>query len=103
MTSRGLEDARLTNDTGQLDTMKDHTKKEPLDSMPGMLTATTRRSGSTSAQHGGSRSKAETAEGNHRAAPVDPDALFEQVLDRANQSGSDCTTGTSPNRKEGAS
>ena len=25
----------------------------------------------------------ETAEGNHRAAPVDPDAWFEQVFDRA--------------------
>ena len=83
--------------------MKDQTNEESLDPMPGKLPVTASRSGTASAQHGGSRSKAETAEGNHRAAPVDPDAWFEQVLDRANQSGSDCTTGTSPNRKERAS
>ena len=74
MASRGLENARLTNDTGQLDTMKDRTNQEPLDPMPGELPATARRSGLTPAQHGG----------KPRAALVDPDALFEQVLDGAN-------------------
>ena len=54
--------------------MKDRTNQEPLDPMPGELPATARRSGLTPAQHGG----------KPRAAPVDPDALFEQVLDGAN-------------------
>ena len=51
--------------------MKDRTNQESLDSMPGELPATASRSGLTPAQHGRKL----------RAAPVDPDALFEQVLD----------------------
>ena len=74
MTSRGLQNARLTDDTGQLDTMKDRTNEEPLDPMPGELPDTASRSVTASAQH---------AEKNG-AAPVDPDALFKQVLDGAN-------------------
>ena len=54
--------------------MKDQTNKEPLDPMPGELPATARRPGSASAQDGG----------KHGAVPVDPDALFERVLDSAN-------------------
>lgn len=54
--------------------MKDRTNQESLDSMPGELPATASRSGLTPAQHGRKL----------RAAPVDPDALFEQVLDGAN-------------------
>ena len=54
--------------------MKDRTNQESLDPMPGELPAAARRSGLTPAQHGG----------KPRAAPVDPDALFEQVLDGAN-------------------
>ena len=54
--------------------MKDQTNEEPLDPMPGKLPVTASRPGTTSAQHGG----------KHGAAPVDPDALFRQVLDGAN-------------------
>ena len=54
--------------------MKDQTNEEPLDPMPGESPVTAGRPGTTSAQH----------EGKHRAAPVDPDAMFEQVLDGAN-------------------
>ena len=54
--------------------MKDQTNEEPLDPMPGELPVTARRPGPASAQH---------AEKN-RADRVDPDALFEQVLDSAN-------------------
>jgi RNA-directed DNA polymerase len=54
--------------------MKDQTNEEPLDPMPGELPATTSRSGPASAQ---------PVEKN-RAAPVDPDALFQQMLDGAN-------------------
>ena len=54
--------------------MKDRTNEEPLDPMPGKVPVTTGRSGSASAQHGG----------KNGAGPVDPDALFEQVLDGAN-------------------
>ncbi len=49
----------------------------------GELPVTASRSGTASAQHVGSRSAEETAEGNNGAVPVDPDALFEQVLDGA--------------------
>jgi len=54
--------------------MKDQTNEEPLDPMPGTLPVTVGRPGTTSARH----------EGKHGAAPVDPDALFRQVLDSAN-------------------
>jgi RNA-directed DNA polymerase len=74
VTSRGLQNARVTNDTGQLDTMKDQTNEEPLDPMPGKLPVTAGRPGPASAQH----------VEQHRAAPVDPDALFKQVLEPAN-------------------
>ena len=50
--------------------MKDQTNEEPLDPMPGELPVTAGRPGSASAQHGG----------KHGAAPVDPDALFRQML-----------------------
>ena len=45
-----------------------------LDPTPGELPITASRPGSASAQH----------DGKHGAAPVDPDALFEQMLDGAN-------------------
>ena len=51
--------------------MKDRTNEEPLDPTPGELPITASRPGSASAQH----------DGKHGAAPVDPDALFEQMLD----------------------
>jgi hypothetical protein len=54
--------------------MKDQTNEEPLDPMPGELPVTAGRPGTASAQH---------AE-KHGAVPVDPDALFRQVLDGAN-------------------
>ena len=54
--------------------MKDQTNKESLDPMPGELPVTASRPGPASAQH---------VEKNG-AAPVDPDALFQQVLDGAN-------------------
>ena len=54
--------------------MKDQTNEEPLDPVPGELPDTAGRPGTASAQH---------VEKN-RAAPVDPDALFRQVLDGAN-------------------
>jgi RNA-directed DNA polymerase len=54
--------------------MKDQTNEEPLDPMPGELPVTAGRPGSASARH---------AEKN-RAVPVDPDALFQQVLDGVN-------------------
>ena len=75
--------------------MKDQTNEEPLDPMPGELPVTAGRPGTASAQH----------VEKHGAVPVDPDALFSQVLDGANRerSGSDCTTATSPNQKERAS
>ena len=57
-----------------MDTMKDQTNEESPDPMPGELPVTARRPGTTSAWH----------EGKHGAAPVDPDALFSQELDRAN-------------------
>ena len=54
--------------------MEDQTNEEPPDPMPGTLPDTTGRSGTAPAWHGG----------KHGAAPVDPDALFRQVLDGAN-------------------
>ena len=54
--------------------MKDQTNEESLDPVPGELPDTAGRPGAASAQHGG----------KHGAAPVDPDALFRQVLDGAN-------------------
>lgn len=54
--------------------MKDQTNEESLDPMPGELPDTAGRPRAASAQH---------VEKNG-AAPVDPDALFEQVLDGAN-------------------
>ena len=54
--------------------MKDQTNEEPPDPMPGELPVTASRPGPAPAQH---------AEKN-RAAPVDPDALFQQVLEGAN-------------------
>ena len=54
--------------------MKDQTNEEPLDPMPGELPDTAGRPGSAPAR---------SAE-KHGAVPVDPDALFEQVLDGAN-------------------
>ena len=75
--------------------MKDQTNEEPPDPMPGELPVTAGRPGTASARH----------VEKHGAVPVDPDALFQQVLDGANRerSGSDCTTATSPNQKERAS
>jgi RNA-directed DNA polymerase len=54
--------------------MKDQTNEEPLDPMPGELPVTAGRPGPASAGH---------AE-KHGAVPVDPDALFQQVLAGAN-------------------
>ena len=54
--------------------MKDQTNEESLDPVPGELPDTAGRPGAASAQH---------VEKNG-AAPVDPDALFRQVLDGAN-------------------
>ena len=54
--------------------MKDRTNEEPLDPMPGELPVTASQPGPASAQ---------PVEKNG-AAPVDPDALFSQVLDGAN-------------------
>jgi RNA-directed DNA polymerase len=54
--------------------MKDQTNEESLDPMPGELPVTAGRPGTAPAQH---------VEKNG-AAPVDPDALFQQVLDGAN-------------------
>ena len=54
--------------------MKDQTNEEPLDPMPGELPVTAGRPRLASARF---------AE-KHGAAPVDPDALFRQVLDGAN-------------------
>ena len=75
--------------------MKDQTNEEPPDPMPGELPVTAGRPGTASAQH----------VEKHGAVSVDPDALFQQVLDSANRerSGSDCTTGINPNQKERAS
>ena len=54
--------------------MKDQTNEESLDPVPGELPDTAGRPGAASAQN---------VEKNG-AAPVDPDALFRQVLDGAN-------------------
>ncbi len=54
--------------------MKDQTNEEPLDPMPGELPVTASRPGTAPAWRGG----------KHGADPVDPDALFSQVLDGAN-------------------
>ena len=54
--------------------MKDQTNEESLDPVPGELPDTAGRPGAASAQH---------VEKNG-AAPVDPHALFRQVLDGAN-------------------
>ena len=51
--------------------MKDQTNEEPLDPMPGELPVTAGRPGPASAGH----------VEKHGAVPVDPDALFQQVLD----------------------
>ena len=56
--------------------MKDRTNEESLDPTPGDLPVTAGRPGSGSARCGG----------KNGGAPVDPDALFSQVLDSANLS-----------------
>jgi len=56
--------------------MKDRTNEEPLDPAPGDLPVTAGRPGPGSARCGG----------KNGGAPVDPDALFKQVLDSANLS-----------------
>ena len=65
MTSRGC-DGSFKLATGQLDSMKDQTNKEPLESLPGKLPVTAGRSGTASAQHVEKQG----------AAPVDPDGIF---------------------------